>query len=344
MNMKPLPLPDRTPQRQWRREGPRAAFTLVELMVAVSLFAVASGIFFAVFSLSLTLGLKNVSLNDSGTSLQNSYARCLTTLEGAVSLVDCANFDPTTQTFTAVADGTWGNAVRYTATLPLVGYILPDDGSGYNVNNPPAALRTGWLQTGAATVSLSFNPALYPSTGLTIPSSARLLPAFPATSETVSGGASPGVKPGLGIAAVTFPAAGRATVSLDNALGVKAVTDCTRAYVILEGALAVVPEIPGAAGGPRRLLRFDDATPPGQFPVVCRSLDGARQVPPDGSVPGGTLGCFRHPAGSGAIQAMLPILSRDYSSVVRGAGRGGAVAGTNVWIRLTPQFRFRQTL
>ena len=55
-------------------------------MLAVAAFSIVSGIFLAVFSTSLTLGLKNVSLNDSNAEMQTGFGQLINKLEGTSML------------------------------------------------------------------------------------------------------------------------------------------------------------------------------------------------------------------------------------------------------------------
>lgn len=324
----------------------QGGFTLVEMIVATCVCLVAGGLCLSMFRLSLTLTAKNISLNDSNAALQTSFSQVLATMESSI-LVDCANFDPASQTFTPLAAGTWGNTVRFMRLLPVTVYVLPDDGSSYTMDNPPASTRLSYLKKGSSAVNVTYNAALYPFTNP--PASARFYPSFPATSELVSNplSKSPGTKPGLGIASVSNATVsnglGKATINLTNALvGDRTVSDCTHGYILVEAALTVIPE---TTNGPKRLLYFDDTTLPANYVVVCPSLDATDQSPPDAAPAGTTYpGCFRCPVGVGILQTVLPIRSRDYSNAITLSLNGGAQAETNTWVRLSPQFRQRGTL
>lgn len=326
----------------------RSAFTLVETMSAVAVFSLVTGAFLSLFSTSLTLTMKNVSLNDSNSELQNCFNQMANRLEGAALLVDVADYTPASQTFAAVADGTWGNAVRFMVPVPAATtYVLPDDNSGYTMDNPAPSTRLSFLQSGSKVVKVNFNGTLYSLAN--VPAAARLYPAFPTTTENVSTGSSPGDKPGLGIASVSVTTGGvalsAATITLTNAMTTArnhSVSDCTRAYFIMEAALAFVPEVPG---GPRRLLYFPDTSRPGTAVELSRSLDAANQVPPPPYVGPAVAGNFCRPSGVNGVRVMLPIRSRDYSNALLRRGNGTtAAADTNLWIRLDPQFRLRTNL
>jgi hypothetical protein len=95
------------------------AYTLVETMISLALLGVGSIMLYETYETSMFMVDKNVSMNESNTNLQWAYYKMLTALEGSASFVDCANFNSTTQTFTPVAAGTWGNAVRFETICPI---------------------------------------------------------------------------------------------------------------------------------------------------------------------------------------------------------------------------------
>jgi len=123
------------------RKRAACAFTLIEVVIALAVFAVGSTVFYQSLRANLTLMAKNISVNEGNANLQWSFYRLLSSLEPSAFFVDCANYNPSTQTFTAVASGTWGNSVRFMRLLPITCYVLPADGSGYTVNNPPPSTR-----------------------------------------------------------------------------------------------------------------------------------------------------------------------------------------------------------
>ena len=118
------------------------------------------------------------------------------------------------------------------------------------------------------------------------------------------------------------------------------VSDCTRGYILVEGALVVLPDY---SNGPKQLLYFSDTNQPTKYAVVSVNVDGASQAPPDTPTTA-VAGNFCHNPGDTAVETILPIRQREYSNALIGAGRGGAQADTNAWIRLTTKFRNRQSL
>jgi hypothetical protein len=236
--------------RNWTR-----GWTLAETMVSLAIFAISSGVLYDCFRASLFLQDKNFALNEANTNLQWSHYNLLSNLESAAFFVDCANYDPNAQTFTAVPPGTWGNAVRFMRLLPVTCYVLPADGSGYTINNPPPATRNVSLSSSTQNVYLSYNPSLYsPSV---IPMSARFYPAFPAVSGTVSGGSSPGAKPGLNFDNIDTSVADVIGLHFPTPLGAGAFQDCNRAYFIVESAFAVTQD---PNDGHKQLLYFADTS------------------------------------------------------------------------------------
>ncbi len=316
------------------------AFTLIESIIAIAILSVGSVILYTTFRTSLVLTAKNISLNEGNTSLQWSYYRLLSTLESAAFLVDCANYDPNAQTFTAVASGTWGNSVRFMRLLPITCYVNPDDNSGYTVSNPPPSTRSVYLNSSDQFVFLSYNASIYDAS--VIPSSARLYPTFPSVSQTVVGGTSPGVKPGLAFDVMDNTST-RGTIGLHfpAALGSNTFQDCNRAYFIVEAAFAVTTS---AVDGHKELLYFPDTSQTGSPITISQKLDGANQTQAnDPTIPsGGTSGTFCMVSGVDAVQTLLPIRSLEYFNVM---GRnGGSVSRNNTWINVNSKFYLRQNL
>jgi hypothetical protein len=309
---------------------------LIEAMMAVATFSIGSGIIYHSFSASLFLTAKNAALNGGNTSLQHGYYRLLTTLESAAMLVDCANFNSSTGTFTAVSSGTWGNSVRFMRLMPIACYIIPNDGSGYTVSNPPPPTRNVSLSSTDQFVFVNYNPALYSPSGIT--TSARFYPAFPSITQTVSGGKSPGVKPGLTFDVIDTSVSGLIGMHLPTQLGTNTFPDCSRGYFLIESAFAVTTD---PNDGHKNLLYFSNTSQTSNPLIICRNLDGANQTQAnDASIPnGGTSGTFCMIAGTDAVQTLLPIRSREYVNVMN--RRGTAATHNNTWINVNAKFRQR---
>ena len=321
------------------RKRAACAFTLIEVVIALAVFAVGSTVFYQSLRANITLQAKNISLNEGNTNLQWSFYRLLSSLEPSAFFVDCANYNPSTQTFTAVASGTWGNSVRFMRLLPITCYVLPADGSGYTVNNPPPSTRYVDLPATAQSVSLNYNASLYSAS--VVPASARLYPAFPSISQTVTGGFSPGLKPGLGLSSINTGTSGLIVAQLPAPLGANTFLDCNRAYFIVEAAFAVTTN---SVDGHKDLLYFADTSQPSNPVTICSKLDGGNQTQPnDPTIPtGGTSGTFCMPAGSNAVQTLLPIRSLEYLNVM--TRNGGSAARNNSWLNVNSKFRSRQSL
>ncbi len=308
-------------------------------MISLVILAIGSAAFYQGYLTSVILTAKNISLNEGNTNFQWSYYRLLSMLESSGFFVDCANYNPSTGTFTAVPSGTWGNSVRFMRVLPITCYVLPDDGSGYTVTNPPPPTRSVYLKSTDQFVFLNYNASLYsPSV---IPTSARFYPAYPSVSQTVSSGSSPGVKPGLNFDVIDTSVSGTIGLHLPTALGTNVFLDCNRAYFIVEGAFAVTTS---ATDGHKNLLYFPDTSQTGSPISVSYKLDGANQTQPnDPTIPsGGTSGTFCMPAGSNAVQTLLPIRSLEYFNVM--TRTGGAPSRNDTWLNLNTKFRLRESL
>jgi prepilin-type N-terminal cleavage/methylation domain-containing protein len=330
--MNPVPHPVFPPKA-------RRAFTLVEAMIALVLFAVGSAMLYETLRTSMFLMDKNIAMNEADTNLQWGYYRMLTTLESAGEFVDCATYDPVAQTFTAVSPGTWGNAVRFMQPCPITCYVEPDDGSGYSVSNPPPPTTANYLQSSDQFVFFSYNPALYNANCVT--TDARVFPTYPEVSGTVTGGSSPGVKPGLAFTVVQNNGAGTLGIYIPGTLGANTFLYCNRAYFMVEGAFAVTTS---SVDGHKSLLYFPDTLQPSNYVTICQKMDGNNQTQPgDASIPtGGTSGTFCIPSGSSCVQVLFPVRSLEYYNVM--SRNGGSSARNDTWINVNCKFRQRQTL
>jgi prepilin-type N-terminal cleavage/methylation domain-containing protein len=316
-----------------------SAFTLVESMIALAVFGVGSAMLYESFRTNMFMMSKNVSMNEADTNLQYGYNRMLTTLESAAMFVDCATYSSTSQTFTAVSPGTWGNAVRFMTLLPITCYVKPDDSSGYTISNPPPPTTTNYLQSSDQFVFFSYNPALYNANCVT--TDARVYPTYPAVSGTVTGGSSPGVKPGLAFTVTSNDGAGTLGIYIPGTLGSSTFLYCNRAFFIVESAFAVTTS---AVDGHKSLLYFPDTLQPSNYVTICQKMDGSNQTQPgDSSIPsGGTSGTFCIPSGSTTVQVLFPIRSLEYYNVM--SRDGGSSARNNTWINVNCKFRQRMSL
>lgn len=322
------------------------AFTLIEAMMAVAILAVGSGMLYETARASLFLTAKNSSLNVGNAGLQQSFYKLMSTLEASPVFVDCATYDPVAQTFTAVSNGTWANSVRFMTLIPISFYVEPDDGSGYTPTNPPPPTRQVYLKSTDQFVFLYYNSSVDPM--VSVPSNARIYPAFPYVSETVSTGPSPGVKPGLGfqVSDTTSGASSSPPVAgfyMNNTLGSNVFLDCNRAYLIYESAFAVVP---GDVTGSRNLIYISNTGTPSSSVIICRDLDSTAQTQAnDSTIPtGGTTGTFCMVSGSNSVQVLLPVRARQFTNVLAntgGSSAGGSSAKNNAWINVNSKFHQR---
>jgi prepilin-type N-terminal cleavage/methylation domain-containing protein len=322
------------------------AFTLIEMMMAVAILAVGSGMLYETARASMFLTAKNSSLNVGNAGVQQSFYKLLTTLEASPVFVDCATYDPVGQTFTAVSNGTWANSVRFMTLIPISFWVKPDSPSTYTPTNPPPPTYQHYLPSTDQFVFLYYNSAVDPM--VPIPANARIYPSFPYVSETVTGGPSPGVKPGLGFQVqdttdgVTNnpPEAG---FYMNNTLGNNAFLDCNKAYIIYESAFAVVP---GDTPTSRNLVYFSNTSTPSSNVIICRDLDNSAQTQAgDSTIPtGGTTGTFCMVSGSNAVQVLLPVRARQFVNILANTGgtsAGGSAAKNNAWINVNSKFHMR---
>ena len=314
------------------------AFTLVEAMISLTILGAGAAMLFGTLRTNMFLVDKNISINEANTNLQWGFYRMLSTLESAAMYVDCATYDPSAQTFTAVTSGSWGNAVRFMQLCPITCYVKPDDSSGYSVSNPPPPTTTTYLQSSDQFVFFTYNASLYNAS--CIPSDARVYSSFPQLTGTVTGGSSPGVKPGIAFDVIDTSVSGLIGTHYSSPLGSNAFLYCNRAYFMYESAFAVTT----AADGHKSLLYFPDTLNPSNYVTICAKMDGSNQTQAgDASIPtGGTAGTFCIPSGSTSVQVLFPIRSLEYLNIMsRG---GGSASRDNTWISVNCKFRQRETL
>jgi hypothetical protein len=247
--------------------------------------------------------------------------------------VDCANFNSTTQTFTPVAAGTWGNAVRFETICPITLYVMPDDSSGYTISNPPPPTRVHYLNQADTSVRLTYNTSLY-SNAAAYSASSRLLPTYPALSGSGTSTQNPGVQPGIAFDSANTATPGVVTLTFTSGINAN-ILDCNRAYFIQESAFVVTT----SPDGHRSLLFMPDCRSTSVSTVVCRDLDGGNQSQPgDTTIPGGgTPGIFCFPNGTTTVQVLLPVRSQEFLNVMSRAG--GSAARNNTWVNVNCKLR-----
>lgn len=326
-----------------------AGYTLLEILIAVSIFGVAAQIAYEVMVSNTVLAAKNTGLNKSNAELQSAYYKLLSGLEDSAAFVDCANYDATSGNFTAVAQDSWGNSVRFLRLVPLTGYVLPADGSGYTVSNPPPVTRQVYYAGGSTTVTISYNPALY--SGANLPTGIRLYATFPSVSETVSGGKSPGVKPGLGVSSISASGTQKLVLTMNSTLPANTILDCNRVYLVVESAFAVTTD---ASDGHKTLLYIANTSSTAAPVVISTNLDAGNHDLPDpnpsmtpamavdSTIPNnGTSGTFSMNTAIDTLKVLLPIRDQQFNKTISRFGSGATNTG---FISITPKFRERQQL
>jgi hypothetical protein len=330
-----------------RHSKSRAAYTLVEMMVACGVFAVATlGIWDCVRTVFF-LAAKNAGINVSHSALEQSVDQLANQIRGSLQVVDVANFDGTTFTDineAAVAGASAsGNAVRFLRLLPVTMFVLPDDSSGYtetNPQNPQSLTYPDYLTEGNKNVKVTFHTG---TTNLTAPDfvadlkGARFLPRFPYLTETITTGSNPGTIPGLTLAAAPTIIAGTNTLQLTYGLpATTQVPSCNQAYLVIVSAAAVLNR--GSAYA--ELMYYPDAT------NVSRSvsLSTALAVSPSGSGPAAfalpkTAGALSDPTARGSLQITLPVYAPNLNNAVFRSG--GTAALINISVSLPVETRRR---
>ena len=334
--------------RPRRRDLRARAFTLVELLVAMGVFGLATLGMWETIRMVFFLSAKNTGLNLSHTALQMGVDRLAEQLRASLQIIDVASFDGTTFTHIneAAATGTSaaGNAVRFLRLMPVTLYTLPDDGTAYsetNPENPQSLLYPDYLTPGNKTVRATFNTA---AANLTNPSflsdlnGARFVPSFPYVSETITTGSSPGTLPGLTLSG-TPGVTGTNTASFALTYGLPTATkvpSCNRAYLVVVSAAAVLNR--GTAYA--ELLYYPDAS----NLTRSTSISTALTVSSNGSGPAAfalpqTAGPATDPTARGSLQITLPVYAPNLNQTV--VRRGGTAALVNIEMTLPVETRRR---
>ena len=321
----------------------RAGFTLAEMMVTVGVMALCGGVIIGAISTMATVSAKNVALNDSGINMRRAILRLTTSVEESVEVTDVSNFNPATNTFTTVASGTWGNAVRLMALLPGSCYIVDSATSAYSAASPPlnsSASTTTYLPAGTTTVYATYatNSSAMASLIPTLTGSERLLALYPVRRQPEP---APG-KLGLALSGKPVASAGKITFNLASPLTVAAasissdtnatIMEYNPAYLLRECAYVVLPSGDGKSCS---LYSMADTAVPGtrvlRSPAIAGTQPGDIYHP--AALSAGTGACFClsvNSAGQQVLQILLPVSAKDYSNAL--LNNGSSQAAYNMYI------------
>ncbi len=324
-------------------------FTLVEMLMALAIFGIATLGIWECIRTVFFLSAKNTGLNLSHSALELGVDRMADQLRESMQVVDVASFDGTTFTHIneATASGTTasGNAVRFLRRIPVTLFLLPDDGKTYAMATPesPRDLQNpdDYLSAGNKTVKATYTT----TASLTDPNfladlnAARLLPRFPYLTEAVTSGSNLGTMPGFALAGLpSISGTNLATMTLTYGLPTtaKTVPSCNQAYLCIVSAVAILNRTPGYA----EMIYYPDAT---NFSRQT-SLTQALAPSTSGSGPAAfalpvSAGALNDPTARGSLLVTLPVYAFNLNnSVVR---RGGTSALVNIELNLPVETRRR---
>ncbi len=333
------------PTHPQRRSG---AFTIVEMLIAMCVFGIATLGIWECIRTVLFLSAKNTGLNLSHSALQLGVDRLSEQIRESMQIVDVATFDGNTFTHineaTASGPSASGNAVRFLRRIPATLFLLPDDGKSYTMTSPESSRDLqnpdDFLTAGNKTVKGTY----YTTMSLTDPNfladlnSARLLPRFPYLTESVGTGSNLGTMPGMALAGTpSVSGTNGVTITLINGLPTTPkVPSCNQAYLCIVSAVAILNRGTGYA----EMIYYPDAANLTRKDSMTQALAASTT----GSGPAAfalpkTSGALNDPTARGSLQINLPVYAPNLgNSVIR---RGGTAALANIELSLPVEARRR---
>ncbi len=283
--------------------GSSGAFTLVEMLVSAVLLVVVAGLSLALLINGFVQFARNVALNQSAEQSRSTLTTILRRMETTVDNPQLVTLGGSPLALTQVATA-YAPGVRFHRMI----------GGAYKITDPisttvgSGATALSYTSAATTTLTLSYNSA-WPAPAV----GDRVLFISPSNiKETVSGGTSPGTKPGRKIVAVGSPTGTNpksVTVSLETAPG-KAVLCNNPCFIAREAALIAV-DVSG-----RRQLRYYDSTAfLNTYITLCRELD---PNPCERDASSNVIQPFGLTTVNGRIQVLvdLPIRINDYQATL----------------------------
>ena len=279
------------------------AFTLAEMLVSSVLLVVVGGLSLTLLINGFVQFARNVALNQSAEQSRSTLTTVLRRMESAADNPQLVTLSGSPLALNQVAT-TYAPGVRFHRMI----------GGAYKITDPisttsgSGATSLSYTSATTTTLTLSYNsswPA--PSVG------DRVLFINPSNiKETVSGGTSPGTKPGRKIVAVGSAAGTNprtVTVTLENSPG-KPVLCNNPCYILREAALVAVD-----VSGRRELRYYDSTASLGTYTTLCRELD---PNPSEHDTAGLVIQPFGLTTVSGRVQVLvdLPIRINDYQNTL----------------------------
>ncbi|HSH94025.1 MAG TPA: hypothetical protein VK968_07755 [Roseimicrobium sp.] len=240
------------------RSFPSRGFTLVETLIATMLVMVLGLVGWQVLRGGLFAFARNHSLNQSAGQSRAAIAHVVRKLEASVDDAQLVSFSGTQ--FSADT-ATYGKGIRFHRYI-AGGYKIRRATGASDIVSGAGSTALHYIVSTETSVTLDY------AAGTPAPRAGdRLFLLFPSDiQETVSGGTSPGKKPGRKISAVSV-GTNSATLTLSSAPGKNILAD-NPCYIVREGAYICVD-----SGNRRELRYYDDTGDLAKFTRVTWDLD-----------------------------------------------------------------------
>ncbi len=343
------PAPSSPLSRRPRARRPHGR-TLVEMIIALGVFATATLGIWECIRTVFYLSAKNTGLNLSHDALQQGVDRAAELLRGSLQIVDVATFDGTNFTHATETSGsnTTGNAVRFLRCLPVTLFLLPDDGKSTSTMLNPQSGRdyqnpTNFLAPGNRTVKASFDTtnASLTDTGFVADlANARLLPRFTYYSqETMTTGNCQGWPlPGMDISGVPSFTTSPTTITLAYGLPPSTcpIPSCSQAYLVIVSAVVVINRSADYA----EMIYYPDAMNVSRKTSLTQAIaPSAKGNGPAAFVLPSNPGVLSDPSKRGSLQISLPVFAPYLGNAV--VRNGGTAALNNIEVNIPVETRRR---
>jgi prepilin-type N-terminal cleavage/methylation domain-containing protein len=306
------------------RRSRRAAFTLVEMMCAVAIFAVGGSIVYPLLSGDMDLYARNFSINKSNNSLRYS-------LQMLRRDIDMGIEPPVLMGYTSSGSTGVLSALSSTAVSAQAVLIWVNLGPAYDLI-PTAGAGTGGTISPATGVNLrraSASPAVQIGDRLIILSPSPYSTGMPDAKATCGAVMQ---APGRRITGITTSTATALSVTLDLTTSLPSgITGDQTAYIVREVAY-VAKTINDSSGNPaeRDLIYYPTTSNMSSSQVLVRDLDPLPQeIDPNTSA---TIQPFNFYGGRGSLSPLsvsLPVRAFDYAHALNDRNLGTAKTNTS---------------
>ena len=321
----------------------RAAFTLVELMVAVAIFAVGGSIVYPLLSGDIQLYARNFSINKSDNSLRYSLQMLKRDINMGIEPPQLMSYTSSgsTGTFTAVTSSTVSaQAILIWVNLGRAYELVPTSGSGPTATITPS--------TGVTLTRASATPTVQVGDRLVIEDPTPYGTGMPDAKATCGAVMQ---APGRRITAISNATATSLSVSLDLTTPLPSgILGNQSAYIVREVAYAVTTLGPASNPVERDLIYYPTTANLSSSRLLVRDLDPLPQeIDPNTNA---TIQPFNFYGGRGALSPLsvcLPIRALDYAHALNDRNLGAATTNTSatefdVYLRSATQMAIKVRL